>query len=449
MIVVAAPITLEISLMKDTITQVAQAMQTVLTDDADRLAREVKFVRRERKLSGSRFAQTLVFGCMSSPATTYTDLTQSAAMVGVAISAQGLEQRFTPEAAQFMQQVLAHAVEQVVVSAPAAVPILERFQGMYIRDSSIIELPVELVEVWRGVGNSAGPTAALKLQVALDYKSGQLYGPVMHSGRTHDQRSPFQQQILPVGALHLSDLGYFSVQKLSKDDRAGVFWLTRLKVGTAIYTPAGERLNLVSWLRERNEPQVDCPVLLGARERLSCRLLAVRVPPHVAEQRRQRLREYARKKQVTPKSETLALAEWTLVVLNIPLETLSLPEALVLVRVRWQVELLFKLWKSYARVDVWRSQNPWRILCELYAKLIVVLILHWASLTSLWKQPNRSLFKAADAVRKYTAALALHLSDRTLLPWVLDRLQMCLAATGRMNRRRKHPNTYQLLFDSS
>jgi len=137
------------------------------------------------------------------------------------------------------------------------------------------------------------------------------------------------------------------------------------------------------------------------------------------------------------------------VVLNIPLETLSLPEALVLVRVRWQVELLFKLWKSYARVDVWRSQNPWRILCELYAKLIVVLILHWASLTSLWKQPNRSLFKAADAVRKYTAALALHLSDRTLLPWVLDRLQMCLAATGRMNRRRKHPNTYQLLFDSS
>ena len=146
MIVVADPtIAQEISLMKDTIAQVAQAMQKVLTDDADRLAREVKFVRRQRKLSGSSFVQTLVFGCMSSPMTSYTDLAQSAAMVGTEISAQGLEQRFTEEAAQLLERVLAHAVEQVVFSDPAATPILERFQGMYIRDSSIVELPAELM----------------------------------------------------------------------------------------------------------------------------------------------------------------------------------------------------------------------------------------------------------------------------------------------------------------
>ena len=447
MIVVADPtIAQEISLMKDTITQVAQAMQKVLTDDADRLAREVKFVRRERKLRGSSFVQTLVFGSMSSLMTSYTDLAQSAAMVGIDISAQGLEQRFTKEAAQLLERVLVCAVEQVVVSDPAAIPILERFQGMYIRDSSVVELPAELIETWPSVGNSAGPTAALKLQVDLDYKSGQLHGPVIQSGRTHDQQSPYQRRTLPVGALHIGDLGYFSLRKLAADSRDGVFWLSRLKAGTAVYTLEGDRLDLASWLAEQNEAQLDRPIVLGARQRLYCRLLAIRVPASVAAQRRRRLREYARKKQVTPRAETLALAEWTLVVLNIPVDLLSLQEALVLMRVRWQVELLFKLWKTYARIDEWRSQNPWRILCELYAKLIAVLILHWVSLTGLWKLPNRSLFKAAEAVRKYTVALALHLSDQDLLPWVLERLRMCLMVTCRMNRRKKHPNTYQLLM---
>jgi hypothetical protein len=420
MIVVADPtIAQEISLMKDTIAQVAQAMQKVLTDDADRLAREVKFVRRQRKLSGSSFVQTLVFGSMSSPMTSYTDLAQSAAMVGIDISAQGLEQRFTKEAAQLLERVLARAVEQVVVSDPAAIPILERFQGMYIRDSSVVELPAELIETWPSVGNSAGPTAALKLQVDLDYKSGQLHGPVVQSGRTHDQKSPFQHRTLPIGALHVGDLGFFSLRKLAADSRDGVFWLSRLKAGTAVYTPEGERLDLASWLGEQSEAQLDRPIVLGARQRLPCRLLAIRVPASVAAQRRRRLREYARKKQVTPRAETLALAEWTLVVLNIPVDLLSLQEALVLMRVRWQVELLFKLWKSYARIDEWRSQNPWRILCELYAKLIAVLILHWVSLTGLWQLPNRSLFKAAEAVRKYAVALALHFSDQDLLPWVM------------------------------
>ena len=42
---------------------------------------------------------------------------------------------------------------------------------------------------------------------------------------------------------------------------------------------------------------------------------------------------------------------------------------MVLLRVRWQIELLFKLFKSHTQVDTWQSQKPWRILCEVYAKI--------------------------------------------------------------------------------
>jgi hypothetical protein len=433
----------------NTIARVARIMQTVLVGIADQVGRETGFVQRMRKLSGSSFLQTLVISCLQSPAVSYTDLTQGAAAAGVEISGQGLQQRFTRRAAVFLQRMLEYAVGQVIASRPAAVPILQRFRGVYLRDSSVISLPVALAEVWPGVGGSKGTTAALKLQVELDFSSGQLHGPVLQSGRAQDQLSPYQQRQLPAGALHVADLGYFSLTKLAEDDSSGVYWITRLKAGTAVYTVEGERIDLLSWLRAQPQTQWELPVLVGARVRIPCRLLVVRVPQEVAEQRRRRLRDYARKKQVPLQAETLALTAWTLLITNVPVELASLQEALVLSRVRWQVELLFKLWKSSLRVDEWRSENPWRILCEVYAKLIAVVIIHWLSLTSIWERPDRSLTKAATAVGKFAIALALALPDQTDLLRVLTRLQMCMQTTCKMNHRKKHPNTYQLLLESA
>ena len=71
-----------------------------------------------------------------------------------------------------------------------------------------------------------------------------------------------------------------------------------------------------------------------------------------------------------------------------------------------QIELLFKLWKSQGRVDKSKSQKPWRVLTELYAKLIGIVIQHWVILTALWKYPNRSLVKAAQTVRTFAVLVA-------------------------------------------
>lgn len=440
------PIKPEVSLMS-TITCVAERMQAVLCDAADRLAIELGFVKRVRKFIGSTFAQAMVFAGLSSPQTSYTDLVQGAAAVGVKVSIQGMEQRFTEKAAIFLQRLLAEMVQQVMASRPAAVPLLQRFQGVFLRDSTVIHLPVALAQTWPGVGGSNGATAALKLQVELDFRDGQLHGPVLGSERTHDQRSPFQERQLPTGALHLADLGYFNLRRLARDHRQGVFWITRLKRGTALYTPEGERIDLPAWLRAHPEVEFEETVLVGAKERIPARLLAQRVPQEVSDQRRRRLREYARKKQVTPKAETLALTEWTLVISNAPEVLVSLPEALVLSAVRWQIELLFKLWKSDLRVDEWRSQNPWRILCEVYAKLIGAVMVHWLSLVSAWERVDRSLPKVAQAVRKFALAIALALPDRDELIRKLTALQECIRATCKTNHRRKHPNTYQRLLE--
>jgi IS4 transposase len=54
------------------------------------------------------------------------------------------------------------------------------------------------------------------------------------------------------------------------------------------------------------------------------------------------------------------------VLTNTPLEKLSFAQGLALLRARWQIELLFKLWKEHGFVDKWKTTHPWRILCEVY-----------------------------------------------------------------------------------
>jgi IS4 transposase len=66
----------------------------------------------------------------------------------------------------------------------------------------------------------------------------------------------------------------------------------------------------------------------------------------------------------------LRLADWTILLTNVPPELPSVEEALVLARCRWQIELLWKLWKQHGKIDTWCSEKPYRILTEIYAKLL-------------------------------------------------------------------------------
>ena len=431
-----------------TIPQVARAMREILTTTADEAGRTTRFVQRTSPLSGATFSQTLVFGFLGNPQATLEELTQTAAALGVEISPQALDQRFTASAAACLQQVLLTAIARVITAEPVTIPLLQRFTAVYVQDSSTIVLPDVFAAQWHGCGGStaSGTSAALKLQARLEMCRGRL-DIQLQEGRASD-RAAVLPGPLPAGALRLADLGYWSLEAFAALAQHEVFWLSRLQLQTAVYDATGDRRELLELLETQPTDTIELAVTLGERQRLASRLLAVRVPQDVADARRRRLRKAARDKGRQVSASRLALAAWTIFVTNVPPERLTLREALVLGRMRWQIELLFKLWKSQGRVDESRSTKPWRILCEVYAKLLAMLIQHWVFLISCWVYPDRSLTKAAQTVQKHALHLASAFASVKRLTDALLTVKRCLAVGCRMNRRKKHPNTYQLLLDA-
>ena len=429
------------------LTQLAEAMQALLTTQADELARQCGFVRRQRKVTGSNFAQTVVFTALADAEATENRLLSTAATVGLDASRQAITKRFNAKGASFLRTLLGAAVTEAVAT-PVAIPLLQRFTAVQVLDSSIVALPDELAAVHRGgrSGTTTGPKAAVKLTVGLDLKTGVLSGPELSDGRAADLGAALAAADPPRGGLQLADLNYFSLTKFARWQRGGAFWLSRLKCQTAVYDDHGHRLDLVERLRAAGDNDVDLDVTLGSRERLAGRLIARRVPAAVAALRRQRLLDKSKRRGDRASAVALALCNWTIVVTNVPRALLLVEEAVALARMRWQIELIFKLWKSQGGIDLWRGEKPESALCQVYGKLLARVVQHWVIVVGAWSLADRSLTKTARVVEVLAMSLAAAMRSVARLRAVLGHARRLMEVAGRMERRKKSPNAHDMIL---
>lgn len=433
------------------IDQVASAMQDILTSTAYRLGRETGFVQRESKLHGGIFTETLVFTYLANPQATLDELIQTAATLHVVISASGFDQRFTPAAAALLQQVLAAALTRILRSQPWDLPILTQFTSVLVEDGTLIALPPALAAMWQGCGTATGQaTAALKLLLRIDLLTGLVETLSLHAGRVHDSTAAAPTTTLPAGSLYLADLGFFSLERLAAIAHQAAFFLSRFKLHTRVWTADGQRWDdVVALLDAQGTDVVDLAVWVGARRAVAGRLVAVRAPQEVVDQRRRRLRAAAKRDGRTVSAAQLAAAAWSIFLTNVPVARMSVAALLVIARARWQIELVFKTWKSHGQIDQSRSGKPWRVMCDVYAKLLAMLVSHWISLIEVWGYPDRSLVKAAQVIQKHAMTLAerVHGWDRAGVRETLTTIARVLATSCRMNRRKTAPHTYQLLLE--
>jgi transposase len=72
--------------------------------------------------------------------------------------------------------------------------------------------------------------------------------------------------------------------------------------------------------------------------------------------------------------ETKIRNRFTIFITNIDSTKASINDIVLLYRLRWQVELCFKHWKSIYKIDDIPKMKKERFLCPMYAKLIVIVL---------------------------------------------------------------------------
>ena len=429
------------------IARVGLALRTLFGPIAEEAAVSSGVIVRKRKFDALSLARTFVLGFLQKPSASDADLAAMAVQCGADVSPQAVEQRHTPKLVKFFQELFYKTLKVAVAADKALAPILERFTSVIVLDSTTITLPDSMAEEYPGCGGSyGGGKAAVKFQVEWDLRSGAMAHVEVEPGRSPDGATARQQVRRGKGSLRISDLGYFNLTVFAAMHAAGEYFLSRLQPGTHVHVDANP-LALVDWLNRQMGSFVDAMVELGQEQRLPCRLIAWRMPTELADRCRQKLRAYYRDKYgKEPSAERLALCGWTILVTNVPPEMLSPKEAVVLYRARWQIELLFKRWKSQGLIADLQGSTDVRQMVRLWARLLATIVQHWLVIGTAW-DPAQSLTKVGEAIRHFVGRLAAALNCHSDLHEVLADLKKTVQKTCRRNKRRAKPGTFELLND--
>jgi hypothetical protein len=430
------------------IARLSGILRKLFCADAAQLAVEAGIIQRLRVLSGVSLLQLLVFGWLKEPQAGPSALARFAGSLGLQLSKQAIDERFTMRTADWLLAVLRRGVQYLVCAQAVSIPLLQRFTAVLLEDASTINLPEALKQVWQGCGGSAAE-AALKLTVRLDVLKGGLSGPYGQDGRRHETQSPLHEQQMPRGSLWIADLGYFALAWLTQLVKQGVYFLMAYKDAVLVWTAQGQQVDVLDLLPTDAQETIDVPVALGARKQVQARLIGRQMPEAVVKRRREQLKTRAHKQGKPINARQWELVQWTIVLTNVPLSLLSAGEAFALLRARWQIELLWKLWKDQGQLDAWQTANPTRILCELYAKLLGMLVQHWLLLRSCWEDPHRSLVSAVQVIREQVPLLVHGLVGHLPLGQALRLATEAVRGGCSIPRRQRRLSTSHRLLEVS
>jgi hypothetical protein len=426
------------------VANLSSKIQKFFNETANTVARTVGFVERTSKLNGALFVQTLVLGFMDEPEASLTNLVETSSDLGVTITKQGLQERIQ-QAPPFLKEMFQQSSALFRNDLPLDLALLKQFTAIYLHDSTVIALPEVLQDEFPGCGGD-GPDAALKIQLTFEFLRGTFEGTVFQPGRSPDQAYDGHLQVIQPGALHMHDLGFFVLRHFRRIDEHNAYFLSRLDLQTSLFDPdTGEEIDLLAWLRAQHGTHFERECLVGAQEKLHCRVLVVRVPQEVADRRRQKAYERAQRKGRAPTARYLELLNWSVYITNAPATMLTLKQAVVLYTARWQIELMFKLWKSECAVDRVAGRCRERILSELYAKLIGVVVMQF--LWAPYRDGERELsaVKVFRIIRHYVPQVIQSIGNLDHLTQILERIVARFAKYGAKDKRQKRLSTYQKL----
>src|SRR2546421_2878100 len=123
--------------------------------EANQLADQAEVIQRHRVFSGATLVQLLVFGWLKNPQGGPSHLARFAGSLGLKLSKQAVEERFTMRTADWLLAVLRRAVQYLVCTEAGSIPLLQRLSAGVVGDGRTVRVPVAPQQGGGGWGGRA------------------------------------------------------------------------------------------------------------------------------------------------------------------------------------------------------------------------------------------------------------------------------------------------------
>ena len=381
----------------------------IATTGADSLARASGFLRRRsKKLNPSNFLLTACLFALRNHCSLASFAQHWALLHQQHLSKQAVHKRFGAAAVRFLQAVLQSVLATTL--RERAIPAIAKttcFNRILLQDSTCLSLPAKLASLLPGPANqSAQKQAGLKIQATLDLLKNQWVKFQLTPFTLNDQKaSPSILENLRPADLVIRDLGYLVLGVFKQIQQQGAYFLSRFRCDLSVFCPRSQaKISLLATLQPSG-PVWEKDVLLG-EQKLPARLIAVRLAPAVAAERRRKARQN-RDRRLNRNQEYFQLLGWNIFVTNVPASMLETSALIELYSFRWRIEIIFKAWKSHFKLAHLTEVSANQLLIVVLAKLIWIcwFSIHWTFLAT--QEVNVSLLKLAQWWSNFALALCL------------------------------------------
>lgn len=310
----------------------------------NRIGKSSGFIKRKsKKISAYHFVVGFLVSCCNGMNTFSEWALQISLLSGNRVSKQGVFDRLHARATAFAEQLLKKALLQQSGRRFNS-RLFDCFKRVLLQDSTTLKLPQELASVFPGNHSRGEQKAVARIQNIVDIKVMKYIRFSLGAFTQNDQSASGDiLSLVGKGDLVMRDLGYFSIAVFKKFIEAGVDFVSRLKYGVTITDRCGKPVLLKDLLKQKGG--VDRWVYIGKEKRIWVRLVMIPVPPQEAAEKIRKAKQ-DRDARLNHSKEYYQWLAFNVYITTVDKEIWTAKQVYKAYSVRWQIEIIFKSWKS-------------------------------------------------------------------------------------------------------
>ncbi len=411
----------------------------------DRLAKETQFIQRKTPgFSASGFALSLLKSVCDGRAS----LTQLCQTLGInqktSLTKQALAYRFSKKGLLFMQGCLDYISDTNCDNSRKLESLAQgvglnsvTIKRILLQDATQLRLHPSNSKNFKGMRNQSGWTSCVKLDTVSNLNTGELLPTLLSEGKEQDRVNGHHLfEYLIAGDLVLRDMGYFDVSAFARIEQRDAFWISRLTAVAKVRVSGSTPLEVI--LSETQLDKLDLEVEVTG-SRYKCRLIAIRVPEEITNQRRAKSKAHRKRMGSQASKQSLQREGWSLYLTNLESEDFEGMEIAKLYEQRWGIEIRFRALKGSAHIREMLSRQANETHMEILLTAVMIFAhLGGHALRYFGTKRSKSKQLSIEKISNWLATSLLSLrKENCTSPYKMSNLYHCsrrrLSLTERLN----------------